>query len=155
MPFDLEKPPTKDEEPYFEAMAYLESVVPGTENKTRSGVYKEKKKVYTDAKQAKTAALQKALDDAESLSDDPNTRRELYDKWVAVHAKTFNDRIQLAYMDWEVRGSRQDVDTRFAIVDKNVVMARVERSKVSCYRASSSVYTEASLIGSDAQHGGS
>lgn len=123
---------TQDEKNYIYAMNWLNGEDPDLPGKSRVDVYVEKQKAYTKTVEDKQAAFAKALKEAQ---DDPRNKnkddqRAAYDQWVNVHARTYRNYMQAAYMDWVITGKKEAVEYWFAMVDMDTAMARVEQSKV-------------------------
>ena len=62
-------------------------------------------------------------------------QRAAYDRLVQENQKTYDNRVQAAYMDSITTGKREEAEYRFAVVDNESAMSRVEASMVSAGEA--------------------
>ncbi|KAF9649295.1 hypothetical protein BDM02DRAFT_3186460 [Thelephora ganbajun] len=131
--------PTPAEKRYQKAKEWLAEEVPNFTGMTRVDVYREKSDKYADA--IERAA--KAYDDAlERIKKNPKakhpttaTTRDEYSQWVNKNHKKLDNMIQAAWMDLVTNGNKDEVESKFAIVDVQSAMAAVEGSKATMRKA--------------------
>ncbi|KAI0397923.1 hypothetical protein F5Y17DRAFT_454509 [Xylariaceae sp. FL0594] len=116
---------------YDDAMNYLTSKMEGTDL-TPVEVYIEKQKAWADAQDA----WDRARLDARQLAknDHPGNavaERNAYEQWNQTNYRKYKSAVQGRYMDWVSNGNKYAVEMRFATVDVDSIMARVEHSKES------------------------
>jgi hypothetical protein len=114
-------------------MEWLTEEAPDRKDQTRVDLYREKGDKYADAVERAAKAYDGAL---ERIQKDPKYKdstgsiRDQYSKWVNENHKKLNNMIQAAWMDWVTTGKKDQVESKFAIVDTQSAMAAVEASKV-------------------------
>jgi hypothetical protein len=120
------------EQRYKAAMDWLTNRDSNEGHRTRIDIYREKQENYTAAFERKAMVFSDALSRAiaENPRKTPQEQRDIYDKWVGEHRKTYNNLVQAAYMDWVTMGKKEEVEYYFSIVDNDSAMSRVEASKV-------------------------
>jgi hypothetical protein len=135
---------TPAETRYQEAMEWLTEEAPNRKDKTRVDVYREKGDKYADAVERAAKAYDDALGRIQKdpkNKDSSSTIRDEYSKWVNENHKKLNNLIQAAWMDWVTNGKKDEVESKFAIVDTQSAMAAVEASKVRFFEHWRSVHS--------------
>ncbi|KIM21913.1 hypothetical protein M408DRAFT_29161 [Serendipita vermifera MAFF 305830] len=94
--------------------------------------YKEYQALHTAALQERSTAYNDARRESRALFPNaPKLQEEHYNQWFQDHVKSYNNKVQAAYMEWVVHGDKERVEYNFALVDTTSPSERVEKSKES------------------------
>ena len=136
-----------------DAIEWLNSPSHVHPEKTRIGLYLEKRTAHQKSIKHKADSFKQALETAkrDPRNESVEDQQAAYDRWVAENHKRLNATVQTAHMDWATTANKTDVEYHLSIIDLDLDKAvkKVLESQVSPFFASFANYTYSSdLAGS-------
>ena len=102
-----------------EAIHWLNSPSHSHRDKTRIGLYLEKRAVHGNAVKYKDHSYEQALENTkrDPRNESAEDQQSAYHRWVAENHKRLNGTVQAAHMDWVTTANKTDVEYHLNIVD--------------------------------------